>query len=140
MLLSYSEQKGRRWLTPTICPGSFKSSMASPICYSNVPNLPSRSPDSGASLACSRTGKPATKVTDQRNRSYKYSWPVSVTSQMRYTSRNRAPAAHRMSPKIATNPDLTDWMNRFCQNIDRQHQTRQLSDALSHALSHGSLP
>ena len=96
--------------------------------------------NSGASFLCSRTEKPTTRVTAQRNRSYKYSRPVSVTPQMRYMSRNRAPAAHRIFPKIATNPDLTDWVNRFCQNIDRQHQTRQLSDALSHALSHGSLP
>ena len=87
-----------------ICLGSFKLSMASPVCCSNAPNLPSRSPDSGASLACSRMEKLATKVTDQRNRSYKYSRPVSVTPQMRYMSRNRAPAAHRAFPKNSHKP------------------------------------
>ena len=122
------------------CPGSINSRWLCPFCCDCTPVFAELHTNSGASFPCSRTEKPTTRVTAQRNRSYKYSRPVSVTPQMRYMSRNRAPAAHRIFPKIATNPDLTDWVNRFCQNIDRQHQTRQLSDALSHALSHGSLP
>ena len=92
----------RRWVGNMS--GSLKSQKISPFCSDKAPNLPCRSPDSGASLACSRTGKPATKVTDQRNRSYKYSRPVSVTPQMRYMSRNRAPAAHRAFPKNSHKP------------------------------------
>lgn len=52
---------------------------------------------------------------------------------MQYMPRNRAPVAHRSSPKIATNMQLTDSVNEFCENMDCQHQTRQLGDALSHA-------
>ena len=70
--------------------------------------LPSRLPSSGASFARSRTEKLTTRVTAQRNRSYKYSWPVFVTPQMQYMSKNRAPAAHHIFPKIAPNPSLTD--------------------------------
>ena len=69
--------------------------------------------NSGASFAPSRTEKPTTRVTSQRNRSYKYSWPVSGTPQMRYMSRTRVAAAHRPILKIATNPSLTDLDNQI---------------------------
>ena len=91
-----------------ICPGSIKLLRTSPVGCDYTPDLPSCSQNSGTSFARSRMEKPKTRVTAQRNRSYKYSRPVSGTPQMRYMSRNRAAEAHRTTLKIATDPSLAD--------------------------------
>ena len=103
-------------------------------------NWPSRPQECGAKLAWTPAERLATRITAQRNRSYKYSQTDSCAGQMRSISRNRSPTAHHASLKIATKPDLTVWVYRFRQNINRQHQARRLSDALSHALFPDSKP
>ena len=122
-----------------IGPSSIKFLRASLICCNYVAESAESFTEIWAEFCLHPTEKIETKVIAQGNKSCKYSQSVLSIAHMWYMTRNRAASAHCTPLKIAKNLDLTDWINGVCQNINREHQTRQLSCALSRALSHGLL-
>lgn len=80
------------------------------------------------------------KITSSQSNQYKSSRPSFCTIWVWCISKNKIHAACCIFCENSHTLAMKNYTNRFCLNIHRQHQTRQLSVPSPYALYHGSLP